>query len=350
MTSAVVRRPRPVLCMTEHEHRSRAIADAVVEGRFNVAGQTRTLGTDPDWHGADLPQDAEWRIEWVKFGVGARPRTRRLPARRGRSSTASWIRQCAPGEDAAEVTARRILNWIYAWQRFEPAGEHADAPVRQPRRPGRARPRQPRPRPQPPHARALRAADRRPRVPRARHRSSSPSPRSTATSPPTSTPTASTARPRRTTTRSRCARSSARARTPAATASSSRPASTSAFARAQCLPRPLHPSRRDHSRAVGRRHRRLHARCSATAHLNGTSAFPDGGYHVQRSSWDPDARFLIFDCGPLGDGGHGHYDAAQHRGARARPAARARPRPRQLLRGTARTCAAGSAAPPPTTR
>ncbi|MFN0089599.1 MAG: alginate lyase family protein [Acidimicrobiales bacterium] len=41
----------------------------------------------------------------------------------------------------------------------------------------------------------------------------------------------------------------------------------------------------------------------------GTSrAFPDGGYHVQRSGWGPDAHHLVFDCGPLGDGGHGHYD------------------------------------------
>ena len=70
VTSAVARRPRPVLCMTEHEHRSRAVADAVVAGRFTVAGETRALGTDPDWHGADLPQDAEWRIEWVKFAWG----------------------------------------------------------------------------------------------------------------------------------------------------------------------------------------------------------------------------------------------------------------------------------------
>jgi hypothetical protein len=33
--------------------------------------------------------------------------------------------------------------------------------------------------------------------------------------------------------------------------------------------------------------------------------FPHGGYFVQRAG----DRFLIFDCGPLGDGGHGHYDA-----------------------------------------
>jgi hypothetical protein len=34
------------------------------------------------------------------------------------------------------------------------------------------------------------------------------------------------------------------------------------------------------------------------------ASFPHGGYFTQRS----DGRFLIFDCGPLGDGGHGHYD------------------------------------------
>src|SRR5262249_15506459 len=39
------------------------------------------------------------------------------------------------------------------------------------------------------------------------------------------------------------------------------------------------------------------------------ASFPDGGYFVQRSGWDADARYLVFDCGPLGAGGHGHYDA-----------------------------------------
>ena len=43
-------------------------------------------------------------------------------------------------------------------------------------------------------------------------------------------------------------------------------------------------------------------------------SFPAAGYHVQRSGWGAgeerveDERFLIFDCGPIGDGGHGHYD------------------------------------------
>ena len=43
-------------------------------------------------------------------------------------------------------------------------------------------------------------------------------------------------------------------------------------------------------------------------------SFATGGYHVQRSGWGDrgrayaDERWCIFDCGPLGDGGHGHYD------------------------------------------
>jgi uncharacterized heparinase superfamily protein len=38
--------------------------------------------------------------------------------------------------------------------------------------------------------------------------------------------------------------------------------------------------------------------------------FPDAGYHVVRSDWDsPLAQHLVFDCGPLGEGNHGHFDA-----------------------------------------
>ena len=78
VTSAVARRPRPVLCVTEHEHRSRAIADGVRRGPLHASRARRArCGTDPDWLGAGLPADEEWRIEWVKFALGARPRARR---------------------------------------------------------------------------------------------------------------------------------------------------------------------------------------------------------------------------------------------------------------------------------
>jgi hypothetical protein len=40
-------------------------------------------------------------------------------------------------------------------------------------------------------------------------------------------------------------------------------------------------------------------------------AFPDGGYFVMRDGWEPEANYLLADCGPLGglNGGHGHADS-----------------------------------------
>lgn len=42
-------------------------------------------------------------------------------------------------------------------------------------------------------------------------------------------------------------------------------------------------------------------------------AFPEGGYYIIRSGWgvtEPFGRerYLVFDCGPLGEGNHGHFD------------------------------------------
>ena len=58
----------------------------------------------------------------------------------------------------------------------------------------------------------------------------------------------------------------------------------------------------------------------ATQGLQGTppdrrvAHFPDSGYHVLRSDWLAAPQFtgaqhLVFDCGPLGEGNHGHFDA-----------------------------------------
>ncbi|MEO5658393.1 MAG: alginate lyase family protein [Polaromonas sp.] len=45
-----------------------------------------------------------------------------------------------------------------------------------------------------------------------------------------------------------------------------------------------------------------------------TAHFPASGYHVLRSGWPvapqfTNAQYLLFDCGPLGEGNHGHFDA-----------------------------------------
>ena len=63
----------------------------------------------------------------------------------------------------------------------------------------------------------------------------------------------------------------------------------------------------------------------------GHASFADGGYFVQRAG----ERYLIFDCGPLGDGGHGHYDALSIEAWAGERAAGAGPRPLHLRRGRA---------------
>ena len=63
-------RPRPVVCVIEHLHRDRSVADAVLAGRYHHAGVTLQLGPEPDWRHGGLPADEEWRIEWSKFYEG----------------------------------------------------------------------------------------------------------------------------------------------------------------------------------------------------------------------------------------------------------------------------------------
>lgn len=60
---------------------------------------------------------------------------------------------------------------------------------------------------------------------------------------------------------------------------------------------------RDDLRLVGS----LGAQGRAPARRN--AHFAASGYHVLRSGWARDAQHLVFDCGPLGEGNHGHFDA-----------------------------------------
>jgi hypothetical protein len=119
---------RPVFCVIEDLHRSRAVADDAVAGRFTSGGVTLELGHEPDWIGDGLPNDEEWRIEWSKFyfgldlaaayagtGDGAYLRTwERL--------VTTWIAQVPTDHDPSDVVGRRLQNWVYAWQTFEASG------------------------------------------------------------------------------------------------------------------------------------------------------------------------------------------------------------------------------------
>jgi uncharacterized heparinase superfamily protein len=298
-------RPRPVVCVTEHEHRSRAVADGVLAGRFTVAGETRELGPDPRWRGAHLPADDEWRIEWVKFGWGLDL------AHAGHGAawerlTASWIAANPPDADAPEVTARRVLNWIYAWQRLDPAPEHAErllsslaAQVR--------------------HVRENLA-------PRRNHRTLELYALLVAglAFPELDDGDALNALDDNLAADFRADGVHVEASTHYHCIALRSFVGAVLNARLHGLALP------DGFEERVQRARRFAIHCrrpdgtipalsdADTGHYGhllpvGTPdeldvSFPDGGYFVQRSGWERDARFLIFDCGPLGDGGHGHYD------------------------------------------
>jgi Heparinase II/III-like protein/Heparinase II/III N-terminus len=117
-------RPRPVFCVVAAAYRDHVVAETVCAGRFTHAGLTLELGREPDWLTPLLPPDVEWRIEWSKFYYGLdlahafhTTGDTRFPGAWARL-VRSWIRQVPVGFDSSDVTARRIQNWIYAWDSF----------------------------------------------------------------------------------------------------------------------------------------------------------------------------------------------------------------------------------------
>jgi hypothetical protein len=123
-TAPAVARPRPVFCVIEHLRHDRRLADDACVGRFTELGQTLELGIEPGWLGASLPADEEWRIAWSKFYVGLdlaaafRETARRRYQLAWERLVSSWIDQVPVGADPSDAVARRVLNWIYAWNAF----------------------------------------------------------------------------------------------------------------------------------------------------------------------------------------------------------------------------------------
>lgn len=121
-------RPRPLFCVIEHAYRDRRIAEDVCAGKFTENGVTLELGLDPNWLRAGLPDDEEWQIAWIKFYFGLDLAAAYAQTGEARfqhaweSLVASWIRQVPVDFGPTDAIARRIQNWIYAWNIF------ADAP------------------------------------------------------------------------------------------------------------------------------------------------------------------------------------------------------------------------------
>jgi uncharacterized heparinase superfamily protein len=120
---------RPVFCVIEQAYQNQLLADEVCAGRFTHIGITLDLGAEPDWLSDDLPADEEWRIEWSKFYYGldlAQAFLRTGDCKYIRSwerLAGSWIRQVPVTYDTTDVTSRRIQNWIYAWNIFRSSPE-----------------------------------------------------------------------------------------------------------------------------------------------------------------------------------------------------------------------------------
>jgi uncharacterized heparinase superfamily protein len=311
-------RPRPVHCVTEHEHRDRALADAVAAGRFTFAGETRELGLEPDWLDADLPEDEEWRIDWVKFYYGLdladafRATGASVYLQAWERLVASYVLQVPPEHDDSEVTARRVLNWIYAWQRLPEVDpfvahallEHLGQQVQHVRRTLS---------PERNHrtlelyalliaALALPELGLEPPIaelhenlladfgPDGVHRERSTHYHCIALRSFVGV-------------RENCRRFGVAL--PAGF--DERLALACAFARDCRRPDGTIPALSDSDTGDYTELLQLAARLLARDDLlhSQAGAYPTGGYFIQRT---PD-RYLIFDCGPLGDGGHGHYDA-----------------------------------------
>jgi hypothetical protein len=124
---AIEVRPRPVCCVIEHLHQDRGVADDACRGRFTELGTTLELGLEPDWLGTRFPADEEWRIAFGKFYFGldlasafaqtGDPRYLRAWER----LVSSWVEQVPLGTESTDTVARRMLNWVYAWGRFTQA-------------------------------------------------------------------------------------------------------------------------------------------------------------------------------------------------------------------------------------
>ncbi|NOT54099.1 MAG: alginate lyase family protein [Deltaproteobacteria bacterium] len=119
--------PRSIFCVTDHAYRDRAVADEVRTGRFTHVGMTCDLGVEPDWLSVDLPEDKEWRIEWSKFyyglNLGHAFRETGDPTylQTWERLVWSWMKQVPPDHDRSDVIGRRLQNWVYAWNVFAAA-------------------------------------------------------------------------------------------------------------------------------------------------------------------------------------------------------------------------------------
>ena len=115
---------RDVFCAIDDLHRSLDVARDVCAGRFTNCGISLTLDP-PDWRNVAVHPDREWWIEWSKFYFGldmafAFSVTGDVEFQSvWQSLVCSWIDQVPVEFGPTDALARRLQNWIYAWNRFQ---------------------------------------------------------------------------------------------------------------------------------------------------------------------------------------------------------------------------------------
>jgi uncharacterized heparinase superfamily protein len=94
--------------------------DALCEGRFELNGETHVLPDPPQWL-VNPGRDVEWHILLHKFyyavglAIAFRDTGDARYARRWHELIDSWIDQTPPGFIAPDVTGRRVQNWLWSF-------------------------------------------------------------------------------------------------------------------------------------------------------------------------------------------------------------------------------------------
>lgn len=130
------RSPRPVHVdlVVDAEECTPQRLDALMAGRFEFNGETHALPDPIDWL-RNPSDDVEWHILLHKFyyaaGLGQRYQATgdAACARRWADLIDSWMQQTPVGFIAADVTGRRVQNWIYSTRAFVAHGVRHVAPV-----------------------------------------------------------------------------------------------------------------------------------------------------------------------------------------------------------------------------
>jgi Heparinase II/III-like protein/Heparinase II/III N-terminus len=117
------------------EFSSRAVLDDMMAGQFSALGERHALGTPVDFS-HNPSDDIEWLIILNKFYhapglVQAWIETRdRRYLDLWKVQTRRWIETMEPGFIAADVTGRRVQNWVYALSLWEEDGADFDPEFR----------------------------------------------------------------------------------------------------------------------------------------------------------------------------------------------------------------------------